>query len=159
MTREDMELLDELLYGSKSALEIVGRLHIGHMVAHTTNNLRRSRSVERRTCEGERNIEQRRIYICAQHGRYNASDIAHRASSTDDDRTWGDDACTIGIFLYHRKRVFTRRYVDAQRYAEIGERFHGLVQTCVLTLLSAARPHPVGTERHVVQSTVEWSKH
>ena len=42
-----------------------------------------------------------------------------------------------------------------QSAAEVAQRFDGLIQTCILTFLSTARPHPVSAEADAIQAFFE----
>ena len=91
------------------------------------------------------------LFLIDHHRRNYLFHVAYLTTGTHDDRTRRDDFLAAGILLAHGQGIFSGRHVDFQSTTEIGQSLYTLVQTGIFAFLRAARPHPVGRERHAVQ--------
>ena len=144
MSGHDPSALDELLHGVEGIGEVLGVLHRGHVVAHIAQALCEGRAAEPLLVEAEVNMVERRALVVDDDGRHHLLHVAHLSTGADDDRSRRYDLLAVGVLLCQRERVLARGHVDVQVAAEVAQGLHGGVEPCVLALLRAAGPHPVG---------------
>ena len=148
---QDEALVHQLLNGQEGVAEVFGVLHGRHVVAHLAQRLGEGRTAQLQVVEAEVDVVERRLVVVHQHGRNHLLHVAHLAAGRYDDRTRSDDLATVGVFLRHGEGVLARRYVDLQGTTEVAQCLDGRVEACILTLLRAAGPHPVGRERYAIE--------
>ena len=159
VTGQQQLLADALLHSVKGIAEVFGIRARGHIAADLALALCVGAAAEAQLIKREIYMVEGALRLIGQHRAHHLADVTHLATGGHDDRTRSDDLGAIGIFLRHREAVLAGRHIDLQCAAELRERFHSLVQAGILTLLRAARPHPVGAEADAVKTFGQRSPH
>ncbi len=158
VSRQYQAVADQSLHSVEGFAEISGVLDGRNVAAHLVKTLRKG-TASQTQCVG------REVYVVecgrhvARHGVCHLAYVLHLSTAGDDDGTRGDDLLAVGVLLRHAQRVFAGRHVDVKGAAEVAQRLHRRVQTCVFAFLCTARPHPVGAEAYTVQSLLQRSPH
>ena len=152
VSSEEKTLADTFLNGIECVAEIFGVGASGDIRAHFSLTLGECTASETQLIEREVDMVECGFRLIGQHGADDLADIADFAAGSDNDGSWSNDFCAIGVLLGHREAVLTCRDVDLQGAAELRKSFHGAIESGVLTFLRAARPHPVCAEAYAVET-------
>ena len=144
VTGQEETLMDQFLNSEERIAEIFRILDGRYVAAYLIQGLCEGRTAQLQGVEREVDVVEAALRVVLHDGADNLADIAHLAAGADDDGSRADDFLAAGVFLGHGQGVLAGGYVDLQFAAEIGEGFHGGVETGIFTFLRAARPHPVG---------------
>ena len=96
------------------------------------------------TEKAEVNMIKSCFFVVYQYRRYNLLHVGNFAACRYNYCSRRNYFFAVRILLRHRQRIFSGRNVDLQGAAEVAQCLYCRIKTCVLTLLRAARPHPVG---------------
>ncbi len=150
MEGKQLAAFHELLHGVKSGGKFGRVLNGGHCRADLVKGLRQSRAAEFELIGREVYVVEGGVCSVDKDRRHRAADIGYLAGSRDDDGA-GSEHLLITVFLSHREGVLAGGNVDTERAGEIRTSLHGAVKGGILAFV-AAGPHPVGAERHALQT-------
>ena len=135
MSGEDEILLDEVLNGIEGIAEILRVLHRRHVVAHLAKCLCKGRATQTLLIVGEINMVEGGIGVVHQDRRHHFPDVGNFTAGGNDNRSGSDNLVAVGVLLTHGERVLTRRHIHVDSAAEIGQGFHGTIETGILAFL------------------------
>ena len=156
VTCQQQLILHKFLHCQERIAEIFRILHRWHIAAHLAQTLRKGRATEAELVETEIYMIECCVCIVHQDRTYHLLHVAYLTARAHNHRSWAHNLRTVRIFLRHGEGILTRWHVHLQCTAEVAQRFHTCIEASILTLLRAARPHPVGREAHAVETISHW---
>ena len=150
---------DHLLHSVERVGEVFGVLHCRHVVAYLAKTLCEGRTSKALLVEREVDIIERSLLVVYHHRTDDFSHVSHLSATAYYHCSRRNHLLSVRILLRHRERVFSSRHVDIKCAAEVAESLHCTIESCVLTFLRAAGPHPVGREAYSAESVDNGCKH
>ena len=155
VTCQQQFLAHTFLHGIEGIAEVFGVGAGRNIGAYLAMNLCKGATAQAQLIKGEVDVVEGRLGLVGQHGTDDLADVADLTAGRHNDGARSDNLAAIGVFLGHGEAVLARGNVDFQSATEVRERFDGVVETGIFTLLRTAGPHPVGAETDAVETFAE----